>query len=56
MAERFDAAVGELIRRDRNHPSVVMWGLLNETHDGPAFRHAVGHAAAGPRARPEPRW
>ena len=41
MAERFDAAVGELIRRDRNHPSVVTWGLLNETNDGPTFRHAA---------------
>ena len=42
MAERFDAGVSELIRRDRNHPSVVIWGLLNEAPDGPAFRHAVG--------------
>lgn len=42
MPQRFDAAVGELIRRDRNHPSVVIWGLLNEAHDGPTFRHAAG--------------
>ena len=42
MGTRFDAAVLELIRRDRNHPSVVMWGLLNETRDTPVFRHAVG--------------
>jgi hypothetical protein len=42
MAERFDDNVTELIRRDRNHPSVVMWGLLNEASDNPAFRHAVG--------------
>ncbi len=41
MSERFDAGVSELIRRDRNHPSVVIWGLLNEAPDGPAFRHAV---------------
>ena len=41
MAERFDAGVLEVIRRDRNHPSVVIWGLLNEAPDGPAFRHAV---------------
>ena len=41
MVERFDADVSELIRRDRNHPSVVIWGLLNEAPDGPAFRHAV---------------
>ncbi|MBC8875294.1 MAG: glycoside hydrolase family 2 [Planctomycetes bacterium] len=42
MAERFDSSVAELIRRDRNHPSVVIWGLLNEARDGPTFRHAVG--------------
>jgi len=41
MAERFDRSVAEMIRRDRNHPSVVIWGLLNETRDGPVFRHAV---------------
>ena len=42
MGERFDREISEMIRRDRNHPSVVMWGLLNETPDGPVFRHAVG--------------
>jgi hypothetical protein len=31
-----------MIRRDRNHPSVAIWGLLNETPDGPVFRHAMG--------------
>jgi len=41
MAERFDLSTAEMIRRDRNHPSVVIWGLLNETRDGPVFRHAV---------------
>jgi hypothetical protein len=41
MPARFDRAVGEMIRRDRNHASVVVWGLLNETFDGPVFRHAT---------------
>ena len=41
MAERFDRSLGEMILRDRNHPSIVIWGLLNETRDGPVFRHAV---------------
>lgn len=39
--ERFDVEMGGAVRRDRNHPSVVIWGLLNETKDGPHFRHAV---------------
>jgi hypothetical protein len=41
MKERFDHEISDMIRRDRNHPCVVMWGLLNEMPDGPVFRHAV---------------
>jgi len=41
MAERFDHATTAMILRDRNHPSITMWGLLNETNDGPVFRHAL---------------
>jgi len=41
MKERFDRSLAEMIRRDRNHPSITMWELLNETGDGPVFRHAV---------------
>jgi len=41
MVERFDRSVREMILRDRNHPSVTIWGLLNETGDGPVFRRAV---------------
>ena len=42
MAERYDRSTTEMIRRDRDHPSVAIWELLNETRDGPVFRHAVG--------------
>lgn len=38
---RFDQSTREMILRDRNHPSVTIWGLLNETPDGPLFRRAV---------------
>ena len=41
MKERFDRSIGGMILRDRNHPSIVMWELLNETGEGPVFRHAV---------------
>ena len=41
MARRYDDSLLGMVRRDRNHPSVAMWGLLNETSDGAVFRHAV---------------
>lgn len=41
MNEYFDRSVSNMIRRDRNHPSVTIWGLLNETQDGNVFRAAV---------------
>lgn len=41
MKRRFDLSIREMILRDRNHPSVVMWGLLNETHANPTFWHAT---------------
>jgi hypothetical protein len=41
MTERYDRSLREMIVRDRNHPSITIWGLLNETPDGPVFRHAV---------------
>jgi len=42
MAERYDESILGMVRRDRNHPSLVIWGLLNETPDGSVFRHALG--------------
>ena len=41
MKERYDRSTREMILRDRNHPSVAIWEMLNETDDGPIFRHAV---------------
>ncbi len=41
LAERMDASISGMILRDRNHPSVAMWGLLNETGAGPVFDHAL---------------
>jgi hypothetical protein len=41
MAEEFNRSTLAMVKRDRNHASVVMWGLLNETGKDPIFDHAV---------------
>ncbi len=41
LGERFDTSIRGMVRRDRNHPSVVMWGLLNENMADAAFFYAV---------------
>ena len=41
MKDRYEFSVRDMILRDRNHPSVAIWGLLNETNDGPVFRETV---------------
>lgn len=41
MTRRFDDNLRGMLLRDRNHPSITIWGLLNETFDGPVFQHAV---------------
>ena len=44
--KRYTNSVRETILRDRNHTSVIAWGLLNEhpwaTGDSEQFRHTVG--------------
>ncbi|WP_158748772.1 glycoside hydrolase family 2 protein [Acidobacterium sp. S8] len=40
MKRRYEDSLREMIVRDRNHPSVAIWGLLNETGEGPVFREA----------------
>lgn len=41
MKERYNRSFEEMIKRDRNHPSIVIWGMLNETIDNPVFWNAV---------------
>ncbi|MCY2990700.1 MAG: glycoside hydrolase family 2 [Planctomycetota bacterium] len=41
MAERFQRALKAMVKRDRNHASVVLWGVLNETPKGPVVDQAV---------------
>jgi hypothetical protein len=43
LRERYERSYNELILRDRNHPSITIWGLMNEMPDGPAFRCAVDY-------------
>lgn len=41
LLKRFENSITGVIKRDRNHPSIVMWGALNENNDGIVFRKAV---------------
>jgi hypothetical protein len=41
LVKRFENSLTEVILRDRNHASVVMWGVLNENADNAIFRKAV---------------
>ncbi len=42
LEKRWDDSISSVIRRDRNHPSVVIWSLLNEVGPGRLFRHVAG--------------
>jgi hypothetical protein len=37
---KFGVSLNGLVRRDRNHPSLVMWGLLNETMPRRVYQRA----------------
>ncbi|NLX56608.1 MAG: hypothetical protein GXY58_15985 [Planctomycetaceae bacterium] len=41
LAERWNRALKDVITRERNHPSVVMWGLQNENTGDAVFDHSV---------------
>lgn len=41
MLKRWEIATVDMVKRDRNHPSVVIWGLLNETYVSGIYKTAV---------------
>lgn len=41
MTQRFDFSLREMIVRDRNHPSLTIFGLMNEVGNGPVVQHAI---------------
>ncbi len=41
LLNRFENSIRGVIRRDRNHVCLVIWGILNELPDGIIFRKAV---------------
>ena len=49
-------AIRELIARDKNHPSVVLWSIANEPESDTEGAEAYFRAAVrgGPRRRPDP--
>ncbi|MDO5308867.1 MAG: glycoside hydrolase family 2 TIM barrel-domain containing protein [Planctomycetia bacterium] len=51
-AKRFEDQTSGMIRRDRNHPSVVIWGLLNETTDVQLVLQAANYLQEARRLDP----
>ena len=45
MKVRYERSLREMILRDRNHPSLAIWGALNETEDGAVYREAASALA-----------
>jgi len=41
MANRFKNSIIRVVERDRNHPCIVMWGMLNETKNEAILNQAV---------------
>ena len=44
MAARFDESILGMIHRDRNHPCLIAWGLLNENYGGDKGGTVLAHA------------
>ena len=48
MLLRYEHSIRDIVLRDRNHASVVMWGMLNETYDGALFSKSCFFASFTP--------
>ncbi|MBN1868833.1 DUF4982 domain-containing protein [Candidatus Sumerlaeota bacterium] len=47
FADNAERMLREMIARDKNHPSIILWGLMNEHRSKPLFErlHAAAHEA-----------
>lgn len=57
LLEKHKTSLSELIRRDKNHPSVIMWSLANEPRTNlaaadPYFQEVVRHVKSLDTSRP----
>ncbi len=43
LTERYERSCREMILRDRNHPCITIWGLINEMCESPVFQCAVNY-------------
>jgi len=43
LIERYERSYNEMILRDRNHPSITIWGMINEMPEGATTRCSVAY-------------
>lgn len=52
FADQYVSFIADMLERDRDHPSVIMWGLGNESFSGPNVLRAFKYLQQEDRQRP----